>query len=562
MEKRRETGSRITAFLAGAGLVSLIVTLSFVWRPAREKLAFILNPGPASPATPAPTTDSSGRKILYYDCPMHPWYKSHKPGICPECGMKLVAVYAEEEQAAPASAARLAPTTGSSGQKVLYYDCPMHPWYKSHKPGICPECGMKLVAVYADEQQSTAAGPLPPGMVQISPARQQLMGVTTAVADYRPIEKTIRTVGQVAIDETRLSVVRFRSTGWIQKVFVNYTGQSVQKGEPLFTIDSPDLLATEQEFLLAIRARKALAQSPLLGVASGSEFLLEAARRRLALADLTDSQIKLLEGTGKRLGASSGGSVGDAQTRALEGTGKAQLGLWSLSDAGIGEIVERVRNQRAITIYAPASGYVVDRKSFPYQYVTPDTELYKLADLSTVWVQADVYEFEMPAVSLGQEATLTTESLPGTSWKGRLVFINPEVKTDTRTGTVRMEFANPELKLKPGMFVKVELHKSFGRQLTVPVDAVLNSGTRQVVFVDLSNGAFAPREVKVGEGTEDYIAILSGLRAGERVVTRANFLINSESNLRQSIEGMADMPGVQPKGQEQAKDAMPPEHRH
>ncbi len=484
MEERKETGSRISAFLAGAGLVGLIVTLGFVWRPAREKLAIILNAGSSSPGTPAATKDSNGRK-------------------------------------------------------VLYYDCPMHPWYKSHKQGTCPECGMKLVAVYAEEQQGAETGTLPPGWVQISPARQQLMGVTTAVAEYRPVEKTIRTVGQVVIDETRLFVVRFRTAGWIRQVFVDYTWQPVQKGTPMFTIESPDLLAAELDYLLALRARKALAKSPLLEVSSGAEFLLDAARRRLELSDLTDIQIK-----------------------ELEGTGKAQLALWNLSDTGIGEIQQRVKNQQAITYYAPASGYVVERKVFPTEYITPDTELYKLADLSTVWVQADVYEFEMPAVSLGQEATLTTESLPGTSWKGRLVFINPEVKTDTRTGTVRMEFANPELKLKPGMFVKVELHKSFGRQLTVPVDAVLNSGTRQVVFVDPGNGAFAPREVKVGEGTEDYIAILSGLRAGERVVTRANFLIDSESNLRQSIEGMADMPGEQPKGQAQAKDAMPPEHRH
>ncbi len=449
MEKRRETGSRITAFLAGAGLVSLLVTLSFVWRPAREKLAGLLTSRPSSPASLLPTTDSSGRKILYYQDPMHPWYKSNQPGIA-------------------------------------------------------PDCGMKLVAVYADEQQTAALGTLPPGAVQISPARQQLMGVTTAMAEYRPIEKTIRTVGQVAIDETRLSNVHVKVNGWIQKVFVDYTWQPVEKGEPLFTIYSPDLLATEQEYLLALRARKSLASSPYQEVSSGTESLLEAARRRLALWDLTDAQIGQLEETGKA--------------------------------------------QHEITIYAPASGYVMERKAYPNQYVTPDTELYKLVDLSRVWVQADVYEFEMPAVSLGQEATMTTESLPGASWKGRLVFINPEVKADTRTGTVRLEFPNPELKLKPGMFVNVDLHKSFGRPLTVPVDAVLNSGTRQVVFIDLGNGSFVPHEVTVGEHTQDYIAILSGLRAGEHVVTRANFLIDSESNLRQSIEGMAGMPGMESQG--------------
>jgi RND family efflux transporter MFP subunit len=450
MEKRKETGSRIGAFLAGAGLVSLILTLSFVWRPAREKLAAFLNPRPTSLATLAPTTDTTGRKILYYQDPMHPWYKSDKPGIA-------------------------------------------------------PDYGMKLVPVYADEQQTTAAGPLPPGAVQISPARQQLMGVTTAVADYRPVEKTIRTVGQVAIDETRLADVHVKVSGWIEKVFVDYTWQPVKKGDPLFTIYSPDLLATEQEYLLALRARKTLGASPYQEVSSGTESLLEAARRRLALWDLTDAQIKQLEESGKA--------------------------------------------QHELTFYAPASGYVMERKAFPNQYVTPDTELYKLVDLSRVWVQADVYEFEMPSVSLGQEATLTTESLPGVSWRGRLVFVNPEVKADTRTGIVRLEFPNPELKLKPGMFVNVELHKSFGRQLTVPVDAVLDSGTRQVVFVDLGHGVFAPREVKVGERTQDYAAILRGLRAGERVVTRANFLVDSESNLREAISGMPGMPEMKQEGQ-------------
>jgi len=194
----------------------------------------------------------------------------------------------------------------------------------------------------------------------------------------------------------------------------------------------------------------------------------------------------------------------------------------------------------------------MERKAYPNQYVTPDMELYKLVDLSRVWVQADVYEFEMPSVSLGQEATLTAESLPGVAMRGKLVYVYPEVKAETRTGTVRLEFENAELKLKPGMYVNVELHKSLGRQLTVPVDAVLDSGTRQVVFVALGQGALAPREVKVGEHTQDYVTILSGLRTGERVVTRANFLIDSESKLRQSIEGMAGMPGLQsqmlPKG--------------
>jgi RND family efflux transporter MFP subunit len=439
MENSTNSGSKVGAFLGGAGLVIFAVTVGLVWRPAREKLAGLLNPQSNPPATLAPSTDATGRKILYYQDPMHPWYKSDKPGLA-------------------------------------------------------PDCGMKLVPVYADEQQTAGPGPLPPRTVQISPARQQLMGVTTALTEYRPIEKTIRTAGQVAIDETLLSHVHVRVNGWIQKVFVDSTWQSVSKGDPLFTVYSPDLVATEQEYLLALRARTSLGSSPYQDVSTGIESLLEATRHRLTLWDLNEAQIGELERTGKA--------------------------------------------QQEITFYAPTSGYVMERTAYPNQYVTPEMELYKLVDLSRVWVLADVYEFEMPAVSLGQAATMTAESLPGQSFEGRVDFLNPDIKPDTRTGTVRIEFTNPELKFKPGMFVNVELHQSFGRQLTVPVDAVLDSGTRQLVFVDLGNGRFAPRDVQVGERSQDYVAVLSGLRAGERVVTRANFLIDSESNLRQSLEGM------------------------
>ena len=374
--------------------------------------------------------------------------------------------------------------------KILYYQDPMHPWYHSDKPGIAPDCGMKLVPVYASE---VAAPSLVPGSVEISPARQQLMGVTTAKAEYRALDKTLRTVGQVAMDETRLVNVHVKVNGWIQKVFVDSTWQQVKKGEPLFTLYSPDLLATEQEYLLALRARDSLAQSTFPEVARGGATLLEATRRRLELWDLTDGQIHQLE---------------------LEG-----------------------KPQHDITFYAPADGYVLERKAYPNQYVTPEMEIYKLVDLSTIWVQGDIYESEAPDVSLGEQAVLTSEALPNVAMRGRLSFIYPDVKPDTRTLTVRMEFPNPALRLKPGMFVNVELHRGLGRRLTVPVDAVLDSGEHQRVFVDRGNGVFEPREVKVGARAGDYAVILSGLRTGERVATRANFLIDSESNLRQSIAG-------------------------
>lgn len=410
------------------------------------------------------------------------------------------------------STAAAAPAATSTERKILYYEDPMHPWYRSDKPGIAPDCGMKLVPVYADE--AGAAAPTTPGTVQISTARQQLIGVTSQGAKYRTLDKTIRTVGRVALDEERLANVHVKVNGWIQKVFVDYTFQHVKKGDPLFTLYSPELLATEQEYLLALKADRELGTSSFAEVAAGGKDLLDAARRRLELWDLTDEQIRELEQTGKP--------------------------------------------QREITYYSPASGEVLERKGFPNQYVTPDTEIYKLADHSVVWVYADIYEPEMPLVELGQEATLTAEALPGQKLTGRITFIQPHLSGETRTLPVRMDFPNPDLKLKPEMFVNVELHRSLGRQLTVPIDAVLDSGDRQRVFIDRGDGYFTPREVKIGGRTEDYVAITSGLRAGEKVVTRANFLIDSESNLRQAVTGMAEMPGMK-----QAPAAPSgPQHQH
>jgi len=381
--------------------------------------------------------------------------------------------------------------------KILYYQDPMHPWYHSDKPGIAPDCGMKLVPVYASEAPPTA---LPPGSVAISPARQQLMGITTPKAQYRTIDQTVRSYGQVAMDETRLVHVHVRTNGWIQKVFVDYTWQQVKQGDPLFTFYSPDLLATEQEYLLALRARDSLARSSFPEIVNAGATLLDAARQRLE--------------------------------------------LWDLSEAQIHEIAASGKPAHAVTISSPTSGYVVDRKALPNQYVTPETEVYQFVDLSSVWVKGEIYESDAPSVSVDQEATLTTEALPNTALRGKLNFISPTVNPDTRTITVRMEFPNPGTKLKPGMFVNVVLHRALGRRLTVPVDAVLDSGTSQRVFVDRGRGVFEPRTVKVGARSADYAVILSGLRAGESVVTRANFLIDSESNLRQSIEGMAGMPGM------------------
>jgi len=445
-------------------------------------------------------------KILYYQDPMHPWYHSDKPGIAPDCGMKLVAVYAPEAADQPKPGER----------KILYYQDAMNPSHHSDKPGIAPD-GMKLVPVYASEAPAAA---LPPGSVQISSARQQMMGVATAKAEYRALDQTIRAVGQVAMDETRLVHVHVRTSGWIKKVFVDYTWQQVKQGDPLFTFYSPDLLATEQEYLLALRARDSLAKSSFPEIATAGASLLESARQRLE--------------------------------------------LWDLSEAEIHEVETSGRPVHDVTVYVPTTGYVVDRKAFPNQYVSPEMDIYQIVDLSSIWAEGEIYESDAPSVSLGQSAVLTMEALPNAALRGRLTFISPIVKPDTRTISVRMEFPNPGMKLKPGMFVNVELHRGLGRRLTVPVDAVLDSGAHQRVFVDRGKGVFEPRTVTVGTRTGDFAVILSGLRAGEQVVTRANFLIDSESNLRQSVEGTQSTEGAGPEASPPAEKATMPGmvHKH
>jgi RND family efflux transporter MFP subunit len=437
--------------------------------------------GLAQTAEGAGQANAGEGKILYYQDPMHPWYRSDKPGIAPDCGMKLVPIYAPVPEDQPKPGER----------RILYYQDAMNPSHHSDKPGIAPD-GMKLVPVYASENPAAA---LPPGGVEISSARQQMMGVATAKAEYRTLDQTIRAVGQVAMDETRLVHVHVRTSGWIKKVFVDYTWQQVKQGDPLFTFYSPDLLATEQEYLLALKARDSLAKSSFPEIATAGASLLESARRRLELWDLTDGEIREIEISGKP--------------------------------------------SHDITIYAPTTGYVVDRKAFPNQYVSPEMDIYQIVDLRSIWAEGEIYESDIPSVSLGQSAVLTTDALPNAALRGKLTFISPTVKPDTRTLSVRMEFPNPGMRLKPGMFVNVELHRGLGRRLTVPVDAVLDSGAHQRVFVDRGKGVFEPRTVTVGTRTTDYAVILSGLRAGEQVVTRANFLIDSESNLRQSVEGMS-----------------------
>lgn len=390
---------------------------------------------------------------------------------------------------------------GAGERKILYYHDPMHPAYRSDKPGIAPDCGMQLVPVYAPEggvaiepAPATQGSVVDRGPVQISPAQRQLMGLATARAEYRRLEKTIRTVGRVDIDETRVARVHTRISGWIQKVFVDYTWQHVNRGDPLFTIYSPDLVATQQEYLLALKGKRSLGASSFQEVAAGADSLLEASRRRLMLWDVSEDQIGELERTGQV--------------------------------------------KREVVLYSPITGHVTDRQAFPNKYVTPEMALYTVVDHSRVWVYADIYEPEIGLVRLGQDAAVTVDAYPGQVFPGKVSYLWPHLDMQTRTLKVRMEFPNPDLKLKPEMYARVDLKIALGRRLVVPDSAVFDSGARQLVFVETAPGRFEPRDVTLGVRSDGYAEVLQGLKPREAVASSATFLIDSESQLRAALAGM------------------------
>jgi RND family efflux transporter MFP subunit len=428
----------------------------------------------------AAPASSQERKILYWYDPMHPKYKSDKPGIAPDCGMELVPKYAEEAEAKPASKER----------KVLYWYAPMDPSYHSDHPGKSP-MGMDLLPKYADESEEKLA----PGTVKISPERQQLIGVRTAKVKRSRLTRTIRTTGTVVPDETKIAHIHVKVNGWIDQVYVDFVGQLIKKGQPVFTVYSPDLVATQQDYLIALKGKKYLTEAPYREVSEGADSLLAATRQRLRLWDVSDQQIQELEKTGKV--------------------------------------------EKTMTFYSPVTGFVLDRQAYPQSAVDPDKELYRVADLSTIWVDAAVYESDLPYIQKGQKATVELSYYPGKSYTGRVAYVYPTVDPQTRTLNVRLEFPNPNYDLKPQMFADVSLDVDYGTHVVVPAEAVLDSGIRKTVFVAKGDGYFEPRNVTVGPRVHDQYIVLSGLKVGETIVTSGNFLIDSESQLNAATSDMA-----------------------
>ena len=338
-----------------------------------------------------------------------------------------------------------------------------------------------------------------PGTVQISPERQQLIGVRIGTVEKRPLQKVIRTNGRVEFDEKRLATISPKIGGWIEELYVDFTGAPVKKGAPLLTLYSPELVSTQEEYLAALRARQELAASPYPEVAASGNALVESARRRLRLWDISEEQIRELEQTGQ------------------------------------------VR--KSLTLYSPYSGIVLEKMAFKGMRVEPGMALYKLADLSVVWLIADIYEYELPLIRLGQQASINLSYLPGEAFTGKAVFIYPYLDAQTRTARVRFEFANPRGTLKPEMYAGVEITIRLGDKVAVPEGAIIDTGIRKVAIVEKGAGYFEPRDVKLGTKAGDYYEVLDGLKVGERVVTSANFLIDSESKLKEAVGGAGHQHG-------------------
>ncbi|HEY3053054.1 MAG TPA: efflux RND transporter periplasmic adaptor subunit, partial [Thermoanaerobaculia bacterium] len=368
----------------------------------------------------------------------------------------------------------------NSGRRVIAWIDPMYAQGPPHttrtnKPGIAPDCGMKLVPLYADEgapaSSSTVAGY---SNVTLPAERQQLIGVKLGKAELRNLSRTPRTVGMIAVDERRRARLQTKFDGYIERLYVNFTGERVRRGQPLLSIYSPDLLATQNELLLAAKEKSAMGKT-----------LYEAARRRLL--------------------------------------------LWDMSAAEIDSVVRSGRPMRDVTLRSPVDGVVLTKTAILGNKTMAGETLYEIADLREVWVLADVYESELPYVRAGTMAQVSVSSLGGRSWSGRVAFVPPVIDPNTRTAKVRIDLPNPDGALRPDMFADVILQEPIGMVIAVPEGAVLKTGTRSIVFVARGDGTFEPREVQTGAHVEGFWEIRQGVSAGETVVTDANFLVDSES---------------------------------
>jgi Cu(I)/Ag(I) efflux system membrane fusion protein len=426
-----------------------------------------------------------------YHCPMHPTYVSDKPGSCPICGMRLVRT---EAPSATASAATTEQAVSPRQRKIVYYRSPMDPSIHSDRRAK-DSMGMDFIPVYEDELAGAASSVEGRAVVALSPERRQLLGIRSEPVRQQPIEHVIRTVGRVTPDETRIHHVHTKYDAYVERLYVDFTGKFVKKGDPLVALFSPELLATQEEYLLALNARDRLAKSDQPGVAKGGADLLEATRQRLLLWDIAPADIAEIERTGKA--------------------------------------------KRALDLHSDVSGYVLQKSAIQGMRVMQADTLFDIADLSHLWVLADVYVSDLSTIRLGMRAEVSAAYLPGQTWRGPVTYIAPTVDEKTRTVKVRVEVDNRAAALKPDMYADVLLKTDLGTGLVVPESAVIDAGDRKLVFLDRADGRLEPRQVQIGATLPDGVQVLSGLAPGDRVVTSANFLLDSESSLKAALSSMA-----------------------
>lgn len=381
-----------------------------------------------------------------------------------------------------------------TGKKIKYWVAPMDTAYIREEPGKSP-MGMDLVPVYEEEGEEKE----PTSTIRIDPVTMQNMGVRLARVRRKPLARYIRTFGNITYDETRIYTFNTKFNGWIEKLHVTFVGEKVTKGQPLFDIYSPELVTAQEEFLLALQQYDSLSKSTYSSIREGARRLLDAARTRLRYWDLTDGQIMKLEKDGAP--------------------------------------------QKTLTIYSPASGVVIKKLAFEGHYVKAGQHQYEIADLSRVWVDVDIYEYELPWVRKGMEAEMELAYIPGKRFHGKVLFIYPFLESKTRTAKLRLEFPNRNYELKPDMYATVHLKSAKpGDSLVIPQEAVIDSGVRKVVFVFLGKGKFQPREVQLGvEGNDNEYQVLKGLHEGEEIVVSAQFMLDSESRLREAIQKMLEV---------------------
>jgi len=447
--------------------------------PAAAALAGLLVGGAAvylasgSRGAPAPGAQVE-KKGPRYQCPMHPTIIQDHPGDCPICGMQLVLM-----QGGGAS---------KPEHKIVFYRSPMDPKQTSHVPKK-DEMGMDYLPVYDDEVKGGGATVEGLATVNIDPSRQQLIGLTTAEVKVGPVGGSWRTVGRVQVDPTGVRRINTKVGGYVERIFVDFVGKPIGKGQPLFSLYSPELLSAQNEYLLALQTRQALSAGGQL--TGDGEALVGSARRKLQLWDVPEREIERLERSGEA--------------------------------------------SKSLTFVSPISGVVTAKNVVEGSKIAAGDTPYEITDLGMVWVMADAYETDLAQVKLGMPATLTLQSYPNRVFKGRVAFMDPLLDPKTRTVKVHVHFPNPTLELKPEMYGEVVLHGAEREGLTIPLDAVIHTGTKNVVFIDLGEGKFQPREVQLGDASGDQVEVVKGLEQAQKVVTRANFLVDSESRLRASL---------------------------